>query len=285
MLDGAALEIGLCWGTIHQADLVETIELAARFGFPTLQVTSNIYLDAIASGSSAKALRNQLADAGVRVRLIDGISTGLPGMRTEPVEFRGRRLQRTDAATCIAIAEALDAPLVNISFYQAASLPLQEMAEAVAGVCRRAAASGLTVVLEFVPGSGVADLGEALAIVEACGEPNCRILLDTWHLARSNGGAADIRKLPPGSIGAFQLSDRVAPPAGTAYVPMTGRLLPGEGELPLREIVDAAVANNPEVILEIEVFSEELGRLPAGKAAERVASALQLWRGGLHQPA
>ena len=199
-------------------------------------------------------------------------------MCVEPILFRGKRLQRADAATCVGVAEALEASVVNISHYQGKPVPLQEMANAVGEVCRLAARSEISIVLEFVPDSGIRHIGEALSITQACGEDNCKILLDTWHLARSGGTVADIRALPPQRIGAFQLSDRVEPAADTPYVPMTGRLLPGEGELPLDEIVAAALDNSPDITLEIEVFSEELNNLSPADAAARVASALRVWR-------
>jgi sugar phosphate isomerase/epimerase len=119
---------------------------------------------------------------------------------------------------------------------------------------------------------------EAQAITAACGEPNCKILFDTWHLARGGHGVSDLRALPPGAIGALQLSDRIEPPPGSAYVPMTGRLLPGEGELPLGEIVAAALVNSPGITIEVEVFSEELTGMTADTAAARTAAAVQAWR-------
>lgn len=110
------------------------------------------------------------------------------------------------------------------------------------------------------------------------GERNCTVLLDTWHLARSGGTVDDIGALEPGAIGAFQLSDRKAPPPQTAYVPMTGRLLPGEGELPLADILAAAFANSPGLTAEVEVFSEELAGLSVDAAAARTAAAIEAWR-------
>jgi sugar phosphate isomerase/epimerase len=273
--------IGLCFGTVHQADLLEMIEVAARHDFPTLQVPPDLYFACRDEGMSATALRKRLDDAGVRVQLIDAITAGIPGMRTEPVEFRGRKMPRWDAAACLEANDALQAPVLNLSHYLGQPVPLAEIAEGVGAASRLAARHGVTLVLEFVPDSGIRTIHEAQAIAAACGEPNCKILLDTWHLSRGGHGAADIRALPQGAIGAFQISDRIEPPPGTAYVPMTGRLLPGEGELPLGEIMAAALANSPGITIEVEVFSEELANLSADGAAERAASAIATWRSRL----
>ncbi len=271
-------DIGLAWGTLHQASLIETIEVAARFGFPTLQIPPDIYFDALEAGMDSKALRRRLADTDVQVRLIDAITAGVPGMPTEPVVFKGRAMQRFDVAVCCEVAEALEAPIVNLSHYLGQPVPIEQMAEATSGICRYAAKRNITIVLEFMPGSGIRTLGEAHAIAQACGEPNCKVLLDTWHLTRSGGTANDVRALAPHAIGAFQLSDRKTPPPNTPYVPMTGRLLPGEGELPLTDIIDATLSNSPDISLELEVFSEELGRLTVDAAAARTADAVRRWK-------
>jgi sugar phosphate isomerase/epimerase len=199
-------------------------------------------------------------------------------MRTGPIEFKGRTMRRWDAAACLEVNDALEAPLLNVSHYLGHPVPLAEMAEAIGAASRLAARQGVTIVLEFVPDSGIRTINEAHEIAAACGEPNCKVLLDTWHLARSGGSVADVRALPPGAIGAFQLSDRIEPPPGTPYVAMTGRLLPGEGELPLGEIVAATLENSPGITLEVEVFSEELAGLPVDAAAARTARAVQAWR-------
>jgi sugar phosphate isomerase/epimerase len=270
--------IGLCWGTINQASLVEMIEAAARHGFPTIDFAPNLYHEALDAGFDAPALRRRLADAGVQATVIDGVSTGMRGLPTDPIPYRGRTMRRYDAAGCLEIADALGARAINVSHYRGEPTPLDAIAEDAARACRLAAGYGVTVALEFIPDSGIPDLAAGRRVVELSGEANCTILLDTWHLARSGGSAADIRALPPGMIGAFQLADRIEPPPGTAYVPMSGRTLPGEGELPLGEMVAAALENSPGVTVEIEVFSEELAAMTVDAAAARTAAAVRAWR-------
>lgn len=275
-----ALEIGLCWGTLHRASLTELIDAAARHHFPTLSFPPYLYAASLEQGWDAQSLRRRMADAGVRLTVADAICAGLPGMPDTPIAFDGRVLPRPGEADCFAMAEALGAPQVNISHHGAAPVAQAELTDAIGGICRRAGARGLGIVLEFVPGTGIADLATAAAIIRDCGAPNCTILLDSWHLARTNGTADHIRALPAGSIGAMQLSDRNPPLPDTPYVPMTGRELPGEGCLPLYAIVDAALANSRRLSAEIEVFSEELTALPIDAAAARTAAAVATWRSG-----
>lgn len=272
------LEIGLCWGTIHRASLVDMIELAGRHGFPTISVPPHIYFASLEAGETPASLRDRLSRAGTRVTVIDCISAGMPGMPAGATEFDGQTIPQFDARTCLKVAEELEAPIVNISLYHSQPVPIDEMAGAVGDICRMAAPAGRRIVIEFYPESGIASLQQAHAIARECGEPNCGVLLDTWHFARSGGTIAEIEELPPHAIGAMQISDRIEPPPGTAYVPMTGRKLPGEGELPLNRIVAAACANSPGITAEIEVFSQELSSMSLNDAAARTADAVHEWR-------
>lgn len=62
---------------------------------------------------------------------------------------------------------------------------------------------------------------------------------------------------------------------------MTGRDMPGEGELPLGELVGAALENTPGISAEVEVFSEELHQLSPDGVGARVAQAVATWRASL----
>ena len=87
-----------------------------------------------------------------------------------------------------------------------------------------------------------------------------------------------MRRLPPGVLAGIQLSDRTPTPAGTPHVPLGGRQLPGEGQLPLRQLVEAALANSPRATLDIEVLNDELRNLPSDETAARLAAAISAWR-------
>jgi len=53
-----------------------------------------------------------------------------------------------------------------------------------------------------------------------------------------------------------------------------GRLLPGEGALPLAEIIRAVHANAPDLTVNAEIFSEELRQREPQDAARTIAEAL-----------
>jgi sugar phosphate isomerase/epimerase len=275
-------EIGLCWGTVSPATLVETIEAAARHGFPTITVDPVLYYDSLKAGVDAASLRRRLSDAGVQVRVIDGIWAGIPGLPESGATLvNGNLMHRFDATQCTEVADALGAPFISFGHFMGDPVPRAALAEGVGAACRAAASRGVSIVLEFIVESGMPSIAEAQAVAVECGEPNCGLLVDSWHWSRTEATLDDIRALPPGAVLAAQLNDRVPPPPGTPYVPMSGRLLPGDGELPLAGIVAAVLANNPEVSFEVEVFNAELKALSPAAAAERVAEAVRKLRATL----
>jgi sugar phosphate isomerase/epimerase len=282
------LEIGVCCGTFMALTLPELIELVGRHGFPTMTARPWTYARALEAGWTDQRLRKLIADAGTRVTQLDCLSKGLPGAPLpDSLDPAMRAIYPPDAIdpveeeTVFRAAEALEAPWVNISLFRHSMVPFQEMADAIGGVCRRAAARGLGVALEFSPGSALPDLGYAQRIAEATGESNCKITLDIWHLDRSGGDVEDIRRLPPNAIGGFQLDDRTRPQPGEAYVPMSGRDLPGEGELPLYDLTRAVLENTPGMSAEVEVFGAEFRGMAPDAAAERIKTAAQAWAKGL----
>ena len=42
---------------------------------------------------------------------------------------------------------------------------------------------------------------------------------------------------------------------------MSGRELPGDGKLPLRDLIEAGLENSPDATLDLEVLNDELRRL------------------------
>lgn len=104
-----------------------------------------------------------------------------------------------------------------------------------------AAQRGIQTVVEPVPGLTIGDLPTALAAREHVGRPEFRLLIDTMHLVRSGSGAAEVAAINPEHIGYAQLNDTTLRPRIDNYMEeaMFERMVPGEGELPLRDILSA----------------------------------------------
>src|SRR5690348_11931635 len=129
-------------------------------------------------------------------------------------------------------------------------------------LCDRAAAYGLQVCLEFAARSGRA---------------NASVLIDALHFSRSGGLPAHIARVDPALLRYAQLCDASADMPGPTDTPAlirearTGRLLPGEGVLPLAELVAALPDGIP---LAIEAPCRATAELPALERARHAYQAL-----------
>lgn len=188
--------------------------------------------------------------ADVVARLDD---TGLMAVDIEPV-ILGRG---TDPGERMIEAAAL----VGARHLLVASGPAErsEVVERVGRLADRAArhAPGLTIVVEFLPIFTIATIGHAVGVVRELDLANVGVLVDALHLQRSGGTPADVAEVAA-LVPYLQICDApLSAPvdrAGLRDEALHGRLLPGQGALPLGELLDAV----PGVALSVELRSQRL---------------------------
>jgi len=144
-------------------------------------------------------------------------------------------------------------------------------------LCDRAAQYGLHVCLEFAIYTGVRTLAHAAHVVAQAKRSNASVLVDALHFSRSGGLPAHIADVDRSLFRYAQICDASPDMPGPGDTPAlirearTGRLLPGEGALPLAELVAALPANVP---LAIEAPCRAIAELPAVERAKRAYRAL-----------
>jgi sugar phosphate isomerase/epimerase len=186
------------------------------------------------------ALRRQILAAmdetGVSIALGDGLLI-LPGVDIG------------DRAADLDILAELRVPLVNSVSLEP---DRQRTFDQFATLAELAAERGMQTTTEPAPGTTVGDLTAGLEALKHVGRSDFRLLIDTMHLVRSGFGAADLAGLDPEVIGYAQLSDTTLRPRMDNYMQEATfeRMVPGEGELPLRDIVDALP---PDIVIGLEV--------------------------------
>lgn len=144
-----------------------------------------------------------------------------------------------------------------------------------------AAQRQIETVVEPVPGLTIADLATALAVLQHVSRPDVRLVIDTMHLVRSGSGADDLAAIAPEQIGYAQLCDTTLAPQADNYAEeaMFERMVPGEGELPLQEILAALPA---DVVIGLEVPQRSLALAGVGPA-ERLRPCVEATQGLLQQ--
>ena len=278
-------ELGFgCWST-PSVSLPELCRITRDAGFRRITMHPYMFDVELAAGRSDEDIRAEVDAAGLEVTMIDAVTEVFPGV--PPMSEVDRAILAALPIPCVdapgqdvglRAAEALGARSVNVAHFLGTPTPPAEMVDALRQVARRAASLDILVCVEFIPGTGIPDIGGAAELIRACGEPNVAILFDTFHHARSGGTVDEIHALPAGMIGAIQLSDRVAPTAETTRLPFRGRHLPGDGELPLIELISSALQNNPLLTVDLEIINNELSALAPAEAAARIAAAAERWR-------
>jgi sugar phosphate isomerase/epimerase len=143
-----------------------------------------------------------------------------------------------------------------------------------------AGARGMAATVEFMPGMLIGNLPSALDIVRKVGRSNFGVLVDSMHFFRSGSRVDDLRSAPEELIGYAQLCDVPVVAANPNYGEEARgeRLIPGQGELPLRPFADALPAGIP-VGIEIPMAAQAaagvgpLERLGPALAATRTLFA------------
>jgi sugar phosphate isomerase/epimerase len=140
-------------------------------------------------------------------------------------------------------------------------------------LCELAARHGMDVSLEFISYCKVSNLNEALQLIERSGQGNARLLIDALQFFRSGALPADLGDVDPALMPYMQICD--APLEGPVTLEerrreaRTARQLPGEGELPLHELLQAMP---PDIVLSVEAPTLHLAGLPFAEQA-RIAGA------------
>jgi sugar phosphate isomerase/epimerase len=239
--------------TIAGASPVEAVRVAAAAGFDAagLSVQPQSW-----SAATMSAVRERVSDTGIEILDLEVISIGpdAPG---------------ADQHRLIEIAAELGARNVLVIGMDP---DRSRLIDRFAGLCERAAAGSVTLALEFMMFTEVRTLGDALEVVRGAGHPAGVVLVDPLHLARSGGKPAELASIEPSLLPYAQLCDAPTAPAGDGVGPLIhealeGRLLPGDGALPLDEFLASFPAGRP---LSVEILSAELRqRFPDFEARAR----------------
>ncbi|WP_103730877.1 sugar phosphate isomerase/epimerase [Novosphingobium sp. HII-3] len=217
----------------------------------------------LVTAGDAPELRRRMADAGV----------SLCNLEVFPLDGK----EDHDAfARALDVGAALGATKATAHVHDVAGLA--EAADRFGAFCDLAADRGIVAGLEFMGFSAIRDIAAAAQVVRSAGRGN--LACDVLHLFRNGGGVADVAANAD-LIGYVQLCDgpMLRPPEEWWVEAVRMRQLPGDGELPLVDLVSAL---REDTVIEIEV--PRFDDAKAGVSdAERVARAVEATRAVLRQ--
>ena len=254
----------LSTGTAGNPSLPVLLEAAAAGSYTSLAIWPADYQRWQAEGLTQAEASSRIADHGLDVAQVDCLLmwTARPE-RAAPEE-----------EAVFAAATAFGASCESVIGPGNDRYSVSELAERLAGVCRRGAERGLDIALELAPWKGNLDLSSAIQVMNETGKSNARLVIDSWHMSRGGVTAEALGGLPGELVASIQISD--GPRTGGADLvaeTMGGRLVPGAGEFDLADFVRALDQQVDGVALTVEVLSDDLRAAGPKEAARRSAAA------------
>jgi sugar phosphate isomerase/epimerase len=255
----------------------EHIEAAHAGGFTSLAVAPESYRQGISSGLSPKDMVTMANDQGVALRHLDTLTDWAPISVPSEIDAGLRARFDVSADECFAICEALGLEtILAVAGYDKNAVPLEVLIDGFGRLCDRAALNGLWVDLEFMPFWGLPDLASAWEIVAGAQRKNAGIMVDTWHFSKGNPDFELLRSLPGELFVSVQVADAMKAQRGATLFEDTVRFrkFPGEGELPVLEILTILHEKGHLQHIGPEVFSDEADALSPKAAGKRSAESL-----------
>ena len=266
-------DLVLCNGTVMNASFSELVAAARAGGFNAISLFAATYRNAREQQKLSDAdLRNMLADNGLCIAELDPLLNWVPGH----VFPGGGPALDADEDTFYRMADALGARSLNVVWALPQRLPDSQLIDAYAALCDRASSHGLLAHLEFLPWSQINDVVAACAIVRQAGRDNGGILLDSWHHFRAGTANAVIAQIPGRHYFGVQLNDAPAQAdADPIDETMRARLLPGDGDIDLVDLIRQLDRSGSNAPIGIEVFSTPLWRLSAEEVGRQAGEKLR----------
>jgi sugar phosphate isomerase/epimerase len=254
---------------------VEQVAGAVAGGYDTLTIPVRKYRKELAGGLTPETMRSIAADNGITLDYLDGMSSWAPIRYPADADDFVRGALDFSVDEAFQICEALGLRnIVAIAGFNPGDLAVTQLVDAFGKFCDRAANLGLWVDLEPMPMLGIPTLADAWAIVSGANRPNSALLIDTWHFMRGKPDMDLLRSIPRSRIVNVQLADAKRLPRGSLWEDATlHRMLPGEGELPLVEILRTIRATQDIRAIGPEILSTEIHAMSAEDAGRRSSAA------------
>lgn len=223
--------IGLHSWTLDTTPLPVVLSIAREAGYNAVELRHTDFKRCIDAGMSNTEVLAMIRVSGIKVSCM-GLESGM-------LFARGNEQQRLfdSMDEMCARAAALDCEVMMVAPGTNPAGTVQDAARNFATGAGIARKHGLRCALEFSSGHPVVNrLAVAREIVALANQPNCGLLIDTYHAQRMGDGGRSFEDVPASDIVAFQFSDVPPGPITGTGTPLD-RLPPGKGVVRWREVL------------------------------------------------
>ena len=257
--------------TLGERDLRQVVEASARAGFTAMELWLPSIEQYLAAGHSVSDARAVLSDNGVAAVgacFVMGLLYSAAESKREAFDVAKARFelcQELGAPVIACVGDGPDEPTPDD--YRRAAERAREVGDL-------AWSFGLTVGIEFVAGFRfLGTLATAARLVAAADHPHVGVLFDVFHFWAGRSKMADFDELADAQVALVHLNDVADVPRETATDAQ--RVLPGDGVVPLPDIIARLRAAGYDGCYSLELFDETLWQLDLPEAASRAWAACQ----------
>jgi len=238
--------------TIRPTPLKDKIRVADEAGYDGIELWTEELEEFAENGGDLAALGAQIRDRGLFVPNVIGLWNCMPdGQEAWEKSLIATRRRMEMAARAgaqhIAAIPSPDRPNFDLKWAADRYRDLLQMGRE----------RGITIAFEFVGFlKGIHRLGQAAAVALDSNDPDACLVADTFHLHRGGSGFNGIRHLNGDFIAVFHWNDV---PAGSVTEKLgdRDRIYPGDGILPLRDLLRDLKQINYKGPLSLELFNRE----------------------------
>ncbi len=267
------MKLGFNGATTMTSPFETDVRIASQAGFDVLEITAT-KLDAYLQTHTLAEARQLIDAANLKTHAINSIEQINVATQRQSVLARTRQLSEwCQALACpwiIAVPGAAPAGATWNHIRNETLNVLRAMSEI-------AAPYGANIAFEFLgfPWCAVRTVAQAWEIVAALNAPNVGMVIDTCHLFAGDSTVESIHQVSAQKLAVFHINDVEAMPK--EKIQDANRLFPGDGVIPLTEIVAAVRAIGFDGVASVEIFRPEYWkRKPLAVAQEAYVKAKQV---------
>lgn len=256
--------LGINTSTIRPAGFREKIEVTAEAGYDCIELWGNDLEAYENDGGDLEELGAELKELGLDVPNVIGLWNAIPPTWDEFEEGLEATKERLRRAAAVGAKRAAAVPMPDRE-----EMNLKRDAEMYRELLRIGREEyGVIVGLEFLGFlDGIHRLSQACAIAIEADDPDACIINDMYHLYRGGSGMEGMNLIDGSMIGVFHWNDVPSEPP-REELQDADRIMPGDGILPLEDVLRTLWRINYRGALTLELFNRELWERPPEEVAQ-----------------
>lgn len=262
--------LGFNGATTMTSPFETDVRIAGEAGYDVLEITAT-KLDKFLESHSIADARKLIDAAKLKTHAINSI---------EKINFRddaGRAQVLARTRQLAEYARTLSCPwLVAVPGPAPAGTKWTDVrdntAAALREMCDAAQLFGIGLAWEFLgfPWCSVRTVAQSWEVFQAVNKPNIGLVIDTCHYFAGESTLDSVRGVPAKNLAIFHINDVGKMPK--EKIEDANRLFPGDGVIPLKEIVDAVRSTGFDGVASVEIFRPEYWQREPGSVAREALS-------------